>query len=302
MEEEKPMATTKNERELVIQREVPFARDLVWMALTETEHQNRWWGPDGFHNEDVRMDFRVGGTWTFVMVGPDGTRYPNHSVFKEITPPSRWVFDHGDGERVWFEATVTLEETPTGTLVTLRQLYSSEASRDEVIEKYGALEGGKQHLAKLEAYVSKTLSVQSRSDSRSKLLSASPSEVFAAMSDPARVARWWGPAGFTNSIDLFDFRPGGKWLLTMHGPDGKDYPNESRFARIETDKVFEIEHLSGHHFVLTLELKPNVGGTEVKWRQTFDTVENYQSVAEFVAIANEQNLERLVTEVQRGSA
>lgn len=296
------MATNDNERELVIQREVPFDRDLVWMAMTETQHQNRWWGPDGFHNEDVRMDFRVGGTWTFVMVGPDGTRYPNHSVFKEITPPSRWVFEHGDGERVWFEATVTLEETPTGTLVTMRQLYSSRESRDEVVAKYGALEGGRQHLAKLEAYIRETLSLQSRSDSRSKLLSATPSEVFSAMSDPARVARWWGPAGFTNSIDLFEFRPGGKWLLTMHGPDGKDYPNESRFVRIETDKVFEIEHLSGHHFTLTLELEPQVGGTEVKWRQTFDTVENYQSVAEFVAIANEENLERLVTEVQRGSA
>jgi len=92
------------------------------------------------------------------MVGPDGTRYPNHSVFKEITPPSRLVFDHGDGERIWFEATVTLQETSIGTLVTLRQLYPSRESRDEVIDKYGAIEGGKQHLAKLEAYVKEHLS------------------------------------------------------------------------------------------------------------------------------------------------
>lgn len=144
---------SEQERELVLQREIPFPRELVWQAMTDPEHVNRWWGPDGFTNERVSMDFRVGGVWTFDMVGPDGTRYPNHSVFKEITPPSRLVYDHGDGQRVWFEATVTLEATALGTLITLRQLHPSRQARDEVVEKYGALEGGKQHLANLEAYV-----------------------------------------------------------------------------------------------------------------------------------------------------
>ena len=74
--------------------------------------------------------------------------------------------------------------------------------------------------------------VEKRSDSRSVFIPATPAQVFAAMSDPARVARWWGPDGFKNTIHQFDFRPGGSWLLTMHGPDGKDYPNESRFTRV----------------------------------------------------------------------
>lgn len=144
--------------------------------------------------------------------------------------------------------------------------------------------------------------IENRSDLRSKLLSATPAAVFAAMSDPGRIARWWGPAGFTNTIHEFEFHPGGRWLLTMHGPDGKDYPNESRFARIETDRVFEIEHLSGHHFLLSIELLPQGDGTEVIWRQTFDTVEHYQRIAQFVAEANQQNLERLAAEVQRGKS
>ena len=86
----------------------------------------------------------------------------------------------------------------------------------------------------------------------------------------------------------------------MHGPDGEDYPNESRFTRVIADQVFEIEHLNGHHFVLTIELAPKQDGTEVKWRQTFDTTEHYQRIADFVASANEQNLDRLAAEVQRG--
>lgn len=147
------MAEDEAERELILRREVPFRRELVWKAMTDPGHVNKWWGPDGFTCEDVTMDFRVGGVWKFDMVGPDGTRYPNHSVFTEITPPSRMVFDHGDGQRVWFEAFVILEETDKGTMVILRQLYPSRDSRDQVVEKYGAIEGGEQHLAKLEAYV-----------------------------------------------------------------------------------------------------------------------------------------------------
>ncbi|MEZ0308024.1 MAG: SRPBCC domain-containing protein, partial [Ramlibacter sp.] len=127
--------------------------------------------------------------------------------------------------------------------------------------------------------------IEARSDARRKLIAASPSQVFAAMSDPARVARWWGPAGFTNTIHLFEFKQGGRWLLTMHGPDGKDYPNESRFTRIVPGQLFEIEHLNGHHFLLTIELAAAPGGTEVKWLQTFDTVEHYQRIAGFVGSA-----------------
>jgi uncharacterized protein YndB with AHSA1/START domain len=141
-----------------------------------------------------------------------------------------------------------------------------------------------------------------RSDSRSIFIAATPEQVFAAMSDPVRVARWWGPEGFKNTIHQFDFRPGGNWLLTMHGPDGQDYPNESRFTRIVRDELFEIEHFSGHHFVLSIELRAFDRGTQVQWRQTFDSVEHYQRIAEFVAGANEQNLQRLAAEVLSSGA
>lgn len=141
--------------------------------------------------------------------------------------------------------------------------------------------------------------IDKRCDSRSTFIAATPQQVFAAMSDPARVARWWGPDGFTNTIHQFDFKPGGTWLLTMHGPDGKDYANESRFTRIVPGELFEIEHFSGHHFILTIELKPFEQGTQVQWRQTFDTVEHYERIAQFVAGANEQNLQRLAAEVLR---
>jgi uncharacterized protein YndB with AHSA1/START domain len=139
--------------------------------------------------------------------------------------------------------------------------------------------------------------VEIRSDIRNKFFAASPAQLFAAMRDPNRISKWWGPDGFTNTIQTYEFVQGGSWQLTMHGPDGTDYPTENRFVRIVQDQLFEIEHLNGHHFVLTLELVPHGEGTEVRWRQTFDTAEQYKQVAEFVAAANEQNLGRLAAEV-----
>lgn len=47
----------------------------------------------------------------------------------------------------------------------------------------------------------------------------SPRElVFKAWSDPDHLKNWWGPAGFTNTFEAFDFRPGGRWRFVMHGP------------------------------------------------------------------------------------
>ena len=143
--------------------------------------------------------------------------------------------------------------------------------------------------------------VASRSDTRSLLLAARPAEVFDAIKDPARLARWWGPDGFTNTMHVFEFREGGTWTLTMQGPDGKLYPNESRFARIEPDAGVVIEHLGGHHFFLTLQLEPVAEGTLVRWQQTFDSCAHYDPIASFVAEANQQNLRRLDAEVQRGT-
>ncbi len=145
------------DREVVLSRVLDAPRELVWEAWTNPKHIVNWWGPNGFTTTIEKIDLRVGGEWKYMMVGPDGTRYPNHMVYKEITPLSKLVSDHGDGERVWFEVSVTFQEAGGGTLVTLRQLFPSKESRDEVVEKSGAIEGGKQHFAKLEAYIKENL-------------------------------------------------------------------------------------------------------------------------------------------------
>ena len=67
----------------------------------------------------------------------------------------------------------------------------------------------------------------------SREIPATVEQVFAAFSDPERLSRWWGPAGFTNTFTTCEFNPGGRWSFTMHGPDGKNYRNECLFAEID---------------------------------------------------------------------
>jgi len=136
----------------------------------------------------------------------------------------------------------------------------------------------------------------------SRELAASPAEVFAAFEAPARLARWWGPAGFRNSFDVCEFRPGGAWQFTMHGPDGAKYWNESTFLEIERDRKVVIQHLSAPRFRLTVTLAPRGAATWLAWEQAFEDPAVAEAVRHIVVPANEQNLDRLAAELARDAA
>lgn len=133
----------------------------------------------------------------------------------------------------------------------------------------------------------------------SREIPASPGQVFAAISEPARLARWWGPSGFTNTFSVCDFRKGVRWSFVMHGPDGGRYANESEFVEIEAPQRVVIQHVSEPRFRLTISLSPSAAGTLVSWTQAFESVEVAERVAHIVVPANEQNLDRLTEEVLR---
>jgi uncharacterized protein YndB with AHSA1/START domain len=135
----------------------------------------------------------------------------------------------------------------------------------------------------------------------SRRFAASAEAVFAAIRDPARLARWWGPDRFTNSFEVFEFKPGGRWVLVMHGPDGHDYANQFEFAEIEPDRLVRIRHLSPPHFVLSIGLSPAGDGTLLCWEQAFEDQAVAESIRHIVVPANEQNLDRLERELAGGA-
>lgn len=57
--------------------------------------------------------------------------------------------------------------------------------------------------------------------------------VFEAWTQKEHLEQWYGPNGFTITTHKFDFREGGEWIFTMHGPDGSNFPNRNRFQTID---------------------------------------------------------------------
>jgi uncharacterized protein YndB with AHSA1/START domain len=129
--------------------------------------------------------------------------------------------------------------------------------------------------------------------STERLISASPREVFAAFRQPDRLARWWGPGGFTSTFERFEFRPGGRWVFVMHGPNGASYPNESVFREIEPDARIVIEHVVKPWYRLTVTLADHGDQTRLAWVQEFETPEIASKMRRISEPANEQNLDRL---------
>lgn len=134
-----------------------------------------------------------------------------------------------------------------------------------------------------------------------RVIDGTRAQVWSAFEDPERLARWWGPAGFTNRFAHFDFRPGGEWHFTMHGPNGKDYLNHNRFLVVEPTRRLVLEHVPAPHFVAMLSLHDEAGGarTRLHWRMRFETAAQRDAVAGYAVPANEQNLDRLQAELAR---
>lgn len=133
--------------------------------------------------------------------------------------------------------------------------------------------------------------------STSRDIPAPLEKVFAALQDPERLARWWGPAGFTNTFQVCELHTGGRWSFIMQGPDGRQYPNESRFEEVTAPTRLVVQHVNAPHFRLTISLSPVSSGTRVGWQQVFEDEQVAASVRAIVEPANEQNLDRLTAEV-----
>ncbi len=145
------------EREIVITRVLKAPRELVFEAWTRPEHVAQWWGPTGFTTTTATMEVRVGGSWRFMMHGPDGKDWPNRIDFLEVVRPERLVYDHGDDSessphhfRVW----VTFEDAGGGrTLLTMRSMFPTREQRDLVVKEFHAIEGGQQTIGRLEVFL-----------------------------------------------------------------------------------------------------------------------------------------------------
>ena len=126
-----------------------------------------------------------------------------------------------------------------------------------------------------------------------RLLSAPRELVWKVYTQPEHVIHWWGPNGFSNTFERFEFKPGGQWVFVMHGPDGTGYPNESVFSEILPNAEIVIEHVVKPRYRLTVTLSARGDKTHLAWTQVFESPELAAKMRAICEPANEQNLDWL---------
>ena len=132
-----------------------------------------------------------------------------------------------------------------------------------------------------------------------KMLNAPVELVWEVWTNPEHIANWWGPNGFTNTIHTMNVTEGGEWRLTMHGPDGKNYPNKSVFVEIVKRKKIVFRHYNPN-YMATIVFTPGEQETLMEWTMLFETTELFETVVK-VFKADEglkQNVEKLMVYIE----
>ena len=189
----------------------------VWDAWTDPAQAAHWWGPRGFTLTTHSKDLRVGGTWNYTMHGPDGVDYPNTTVYFEVEPLAKLVYDHGGNadQPPMFRVTVLFDEVEGKTRMDMTMQFSSaEAARQARIFIKQA--GGNATWDRLAEHLEQRAShrdcfVINRS------FDAPQAALFAMWTQPDQLVRWIAPAGFTARFLHADIRPGGGTLFSMTG-------------------------------------------------------------------------------------
>ncbi len=141
-----------------------------------------------------------------------------------------------------------------------------------------------------------------------RILDAPIDLVFDVFSDPEHLANWFGPEGFTITTHEMNFREGGKWLFTMHGPDGIDYPNIVKYTKIEAPNLIEFDQggediTEGISFHVVITLQEVNSSTHFVQTMVFPSEKILERVIkEFGAIEGAQQtverLEKLLVQIQ----
>jgi len=96
------------------------------------------------------MDVRPGGEWDFMMHGPDGRDYKNRSIYQEIVPLKKIVFNHFAPN---FTTTIEFEAKGDQTHMKWHMLFETAELFEAVVKAHNAAEGLKQNIEKLNFYL-----------------------------------------------------------------------------------------------------------------------------------------------------
>lgn len=128
------------------------------------------------------------------------------------------------------------------------------------------------------------------------LLNAPLETVWDVWTQPEHIKHWWGPNGFTSTIEKMQVENGGDWIFTMHSPDGQAFPNRTTFREVLMHKKLVHEHFDPN-FMAVVDFESQAGKTLLTWYKLYETKDLFDLV-EIQYRANEgfkQTVERLKT-------
>lgn len=128
------------EFDLVLERVIDVAPELVWRAWTEPEHVKKWFTPAPWKTVDCEVDLRPGGIFRTVMESPEGQRFSGSSCYLEVVPNTRLVWTNAllpgyrpsnedPGPVSYFTAVISIEPHGTGTKYTAIAVHKDPESR-----------------------------------------------------------------------------------------------------------------------------------------------------------------------------
>ncbi|MFZ5842555.1 MAG: SRPBCC family protein [Pseudomonadota bacterium] len=136
--------------DLMFERVVDIAPELVWRAWTEPQHIVKWFTPKPWQTPECEIDLRPGGRFYTVMQSPEGERVAGASCYLEIVPNRKLVWtsalepgyrpiapktSSGSCADFLFTAVIMLEPVSTGkstgTKYTAMVIHADEESRKQ---------------------------------------------------------------------------------------------------------------------------------------------------------------------------
>lgn len=127
-----------------------------------------------------------------------------------------------------------------------------------------------------------------------RTVNARQATVFEAWTNPAYLAQWWGPKGYTNTFKVHELKPGGEWIFIMHGPDGRNHDNACEYKIVQPNERLEWRHLSNPGFDVKVSFEEEGDKTHVTFRMIFDTEHALNAkLAAPIAQLNEENMDKL---------
>ena len=228
-------------REIFCTRTYEASSELLLRMWSNPEHLTHWWGPTGFRTTTHEMDFKPGGTWRFTMHGPDGTDFPNLVRYTRITS-DEIAYEHaGKDDVVGFTVKVKFLRREGETEMQFRLTFPSTEERQRVIDEFGAEEGLRMTMSRLDEYVAD----QDKAGIELVIVrkfKAPLETVWKAITEEDQISQWGCPMGLTMERSSDDLVPGGRWHSTMFTPTGYALKAEGEYLRVEPMTLLEYSH------------------------------------------------------------